>query len=263
VVDFLAPSTLDGPGYEYRVTIQNTGTGEGYPDLAWQLFSTTQDFSSGYRYEPIHLTRIDGETNKLSPDETGVFKGGPDDWIYGSGMIQAAGDQYLRIWVNPDQGVFFETTEEKVMEEYDDLESDYTDNITPTAIVNVSDDYYENFLRKCVEDNFEENDSYDTVASIDLSTEYQVKLCFDNIDYFRVNLAEGTNYELNIKGTGFKTDLVVVNPDKTYLMKDRGFETDGIKPFKAPLTGAYWIAFYDNHLSGGTSKASFSISVIP
>ncbi|RUM94451.1 MAG: hypothetical protein DSZ28_03150 [Thiothrix sp.] len=208
VIDFVAPSVIEDGAhngkysfFQYEITIQNTGVGPGRPDLVWVLSSARSDFSTGYRFTQDKLIRIgEHESIYLMPGETGVYRSHKTSLSLG-----VKGNHYVKIWVNPDKGENFDTSEDRVMSERETEESDYFDNFSEIAVIHAPNgganhcteipDEENNHL---VEDNLEENDSLETAFPIDLGTKYEATLCLDHRDVYKVNLVAGANYTIEV-----------------------------------------------------------------
>jgi hypothetical protein len=278
VVDFVAPSVVKNGIYngkreyfQYEIKIQNTGVGPGDPDLVWFLSSTRPDFSTGYQFTRGELIRIgDYETLDLMPGETGVYRSQETSLSLG-----IKGDHYVKIWVNPDKGENFDTSENRVMEEHEIIESDYSDNFSEIAVINAPNGGANECAEapdddnKIIEDNLEENDSLEAAHPIDLGVEYEAWLCLDHRDIYKVDLVAGANYEIEVDNPTIVTSAggtwVLINPDKSFLMNPDINNYSGIKSFTATQTGEHWLAFYDEFvlLDSLDHSYSFSISRLP
>ena len=251
VVDFVAPSEVkDGVysgrygSFQYEITIQNTGTAPGHPDLVWVLSSARPDFSTGYRFTRDKLIRINNSDSiYLMPGETGVYRSNKTRLPLG-----VRGDHYVKIWVNPDKGENFDTRKDRVMTEHETQESDYSDNFSEIAVINAPN----GGANRCTEedeDNLEENDSLETAQHIDLGTEYKAALCLDHRDVYKVDLVAGEHYEIEVEATSIVTasgaTWVLINPDRSFLMNPNSNNDRGVKSFTATQTGEHWLAFYD------------------
>jgi len=274
VVDFVAPSIVEEKGshFRYEISIQNTGVGPGQPDLVWELSSTMPDFSTGYRFNKSSLTRIDNnKSTSLMPGEKGVYAVSKSLLPLG-----VKGDHYVKIWVNPDKGENFDTSENRVMSERETEESNYSDNFSEVAVINAPNgganectEIPDEENHHLVEDNLEENDSLGAAFPISLDTKYEATLCLDHKDVYKINLVAGVKYQIEVGSpliiSSARSTWVLINPDQSFFMNPSFTNKEGVKAFMATQTGEHWLAFYDSHPITRflDDSYSFSISRLP
>jgi len=274
VVDFVAPSVIENgihnsrrDFFQYEIKIQNTGVGPGDPDLAWVLSSARPDFSTGYRFTQGKLIRIDDhETLNLMPGETGVYRSQETSLSLG-----VKGDHYVKIWVNPDKGENFNTSEDRVMSEHEIEESDYSDNFSEITVINAPNGGANHCAEvpdddnKMIEDSLEDNDSLEAAYPIDPGIEYEAWLCLDHRDVYKIDLVAGAKYEIEVGAPSIidasGATWVLINPDLSFFMNPNSNNEKGVKSFTATQTGEHWLAFYDELLVLGSLDDSYSFSV--
>ena len=252
ITDFVTASSFvfGSQDFSFSVSIVNTGTVEADVPSGWIMESISDDFSTGFMRTRMNLVkRSDAGSNTLGPGEEAVFVPALPRGLY----IPANEDHYVKFWLNPDTGVYFETSEPMVMEQREIQELSYDDNVSDIRAVSIETP---NPDLTCEDEPLEENDTLETAPLISLGVSYELTNCFDVLDILAVELTEGNSYEITSTGsigwTNIST-LTVIRPTGDYLLQEAGIGT----VLSALETGVHRIAV----LVGSRAQNSGTVSI--
>ena len=237
IVDFSVDGDYGGNQSSARVSVTIVNNGNSTVDLpnAWLMESTTADFSSGFKIsDGLGLSRGGTATQRrsLESGEEDIFTG------FASYGLATDGPVYVKLLLNPDTGVVFDTPEPRIMVSRELEETTYDDNISDT--LTIANDSRDGAVL-CEDDALEENDTIETAPLILLDETYDIINCADGLDIFAIELIAGDSYELI--GTGntnmqSSAQLTVIQPDSTYILQQGGFDST----ITAEQTGQHYIA---------------------